>query len=241
MPFYVQTPRKSLLIFVVPKRQKSPILDPKKGTVSLGGVPTTPDPNTFAKVSQYKWEAYRDTNWWCIYYFCQEGGILLQKYRDRNGRCIAVLFKSIGVRGWFDSPDSLWERQFATLYLFHAYTGGAGVSEACLRLPMGTRGVKASASNGMFGLITEYSLEALRQATMHWTNSSWPQFVSGMPKKGLHSKTHINTQDFHRIFGGNFACVYVCMYVCMYVSMYLCMCFSLFPTKRQYDPNKRTC
>ena len=22
-----------------------------------------------AKVSRYKWEPYRDTNWWCIYYF----------------------------------------------------------------------------------------------------------------------------------------------------------------------------
>ena len=36
---------------------------------------------------------------------CQQEGILLQKYRDRNGRCIAILFKSIGVRGRFDSPD----------------------------------------------------------------------------------------------------------------------------------------
>ena len=39
--------------------------------------------------------------------FCQEEGILLQKYRDRNGRCIAILFKSIGVRGRLDSPDAL--------------------------------------------------------------------------------------------------------------------------------------
>ena len=31
----------------------------------------------------------------------------MQKYRDRNGRCIAILFKSIGVRGRFDSPDKL--------------------------------------------------------------------------------------------------------------------------------------
>ena len=38
--------------------------------------------------------------------FCQEEGILLQKYRDRNGRCIAILFKGIGVRGRFDSPDN---------------------------------------------------------------------------------------------------------------------------------------
>ena len=38
--------------------------------------------------------------------FCQEEGILLQRYRDRNGRCIAILFKSTGVRDQFDSPDS---------------------------------------------------------------------------------------------------------------------------------------
>ena len=40
-----------------------------RGKLVLGGVPTTPDPNTSAKVSRYKWEAYRDTNWWCIHYF----------------------------------------------------------------------------------------------------------------------------------------------------------------------------
>ena len=37
--------------------------------------------------------------------FCQEEGILLQKYRDRNGRCIMILSKSVGVRGRFYSPD----------------------------------------------------------------------------------------------------------------------------------------
>ena len=37
--------------------------------------------------------------------FCQEEGILLQKHRDRNGRCIAILSKSIGVRGQFDLPS----------------------------------------------------------------------------------------------------------------------------------------
>ena len=40
---------------------------------TIGGVPTTPDPNTSAKVSRYKWEAYRDTNWWCIYYCLPTG------------------------------------------------------------------------------------------------------------------------------------------------------------------------
>ena len=59
-------------------------------------------------------QKYRDTNGRRIVIqiggvyttFCQEEGILLQKYRDRNGRCIAILFKSIGVRGRFDSPES---------------------------------------------------------------------------------------------------------------------------------------
>ena len=39
--------------------------------------------------------------------FCQEEeGMLLQKYHDRRGRCITILFnKSIGVGGRCDSPD----------------------------------------------------------------------------------------------------------------------------------------
>ena len=40
----------------------------------VGGFPTTPDPNTSAKASRYKWEAYRDANWWCTYYFLPRGG-----------------------------------------------------------------------------------------------------------------------------------------------------------------------
>ena len=72
----------------------------------IGAVPTTPDPNTSAKVSRYKWEAYHDTNWWCIYYLLPRGGhTFAKKYRDRNGRRIAILFKSIGVRGWCDYPE----------------------------------------------------------------------------------------------------------------------------------------
>ena len=37
--------------------------------------------------------------------FRQEEGIFVPKYRDKNGRCMAILFKSIGVRGRFDSLD----------------------------------------------------------------------------------------------------------------------------------------
>ena len=56
-----------------------------QGNTFLRSVPTTPDPNTSAKVSRYKWEAYRDTNWWCLYYFLPRGGILLQKYAIEMG------------------------------------------------------------------------------------------------------------------------------------------------------------
>ena len=31
--------------------------------------------------------------------------MLLQNYRDGNGRCIAIFFNDIGVRGGFDSPE----------------------------------------------------------------------------------------------------------------------------------------
>ena len=37
-------------------------------------VPTTPDPNTSTKVLRYEWEAQRDTNWCCVYYFLPRGG-----------------------------------------------------------------------------------------------------------------------------------------------------------------------
>ena len=44
------------------------------GRALFGGVPPTPDPNTSATASRYKWEAYRDTNWWCIEYSLPRGG-----------------------------------------------------------------------------------------------------------------------------------------------------------------------
>ena len=41
-------------------------------------------------------------------YFLPRGGhTFAQKYRDRNGRCIAIVFKSIGVRGRFGSPEKV--------------------------------------------------------------------------------------------------------------------------------------
>ena len=61
----------------------------------LGGVPTTPD-LIFLQND-------RDTNGsrtviqigGVCTTFCQEGGILLQKYRDRDGRRIAILYESM--------------------------------------------------------------------------------------------------------------------------------------------------
>ena len=44
--------------------------------------------------------------------FCQEDGMLLQKYRDRNERCIAILHNNIGVGGRFDSPEDMVSQVF---------------------------------------------------------------------------------------------------------------------------------
>ena len=52
--------------------------------------------------------------------FCQEEGIFLQKYRNRNGRCIAILFESIRVRGLCDSCErSSAREQVGVRFLFH--------------------------------------------------------------------------------------------------------------------------
>ena len=73
-------------------------------------------------------QKYRDTNGRRIVIqisgayatFCQEGGILLQKHGNRNGRCIAILFTSIGVRGRFDSSDkSSSTRTYSLQYCCH--------------------------------------------------------------------------------------------------------------------------
>ena len=36
----------------------------------------------------------------------QQDGIFLQRHRDTNGRCIAIFFKRIVVRGQYASPES---------------------------------------------------------------------------------------------------------------------------------------
>ena len=74
----------------------------------LGSVPTTPDPNTSAKVSRYKGSSIVIQLGGIYTHFCQEEGILLQKYHNRSGSRIAILFhRSIEFRGRFESPDEL--------------------------------------------------------------------------------------------------------------------------------------
>ena len=93
-PYRVQkTPRTRNLPRILSRRLFLRV--PVSGT-EIGGVPTTPDPSTSAKASRYKWEPYRDTNSWCIYYFLPSRGHTFAKYGDRNGRCIAILFKVSG-------------------------------------------------------------------------------------------------------------------------------------------------
>ena len=75
--------------------------------LSIGGVPTTPDPHTSAKASRYKWEAYRDTNWSCICYFVPRGRrYFCQNIAIKMGGVSRYFSKSIGIRGRLDSPHS---------------------------------------------------------------------------------------------------------------------------------------
>ena len=78
-----------------------------KGRAQSECVPTTPDLSAYAKLSHCKWEPYRNSFGSACAAFSQEEGILSQKYHDRNGRRIAILFKNIGVRGQVDMtpPD----------------------------------------------------------------------------------------------------------------------------------------
>ena len=64
--------------------------------------------------------------------FCQEEGILLQKHRDRNGRCIAILFKSIGVKGRFDYPEIYYTEQIFRILLMGGMLMGGTVCERLL-------------------------------------------------------------------------------------------------------------
>ena len=72
------------------------------------GAPTTRDPNTSAEESRNGRRIVIQVGG--VYAsFCQrEGseGILLEKYRDKNRRCIAMLSQNIGAKGRFDSPDN---------------------------------------------------------------------------------------------------------------------------------------
>ena len=55
-------------IWPLPPKQKKKLTRPPgivTRTPIIGGVPKAPDPNTSAKVSRCKWEAYRNINWWC--------------------------------------------------------------------------------------------------------------------------------------------------------------------------------
>ena len=82
------------------------LIEIKKREGTIGGVPTTRHPNTSAEVSRHKWGRIVIQIGGVYTTFCQAEGILSQKYRDKNGRCIAILFKNIGVRGRFDSSET---------------------------------------------------------------------------------------------------------------------------------------
>ena len=62
-------------------------------TCSFLGVPTIPDPDATAKALRHKWEAYAIQTGSVNIPSSLEDGMLLLKYRDANGRRIAIVDK----------------------------------------------------------------------------------------------------------------------------------------------------
>ena len=56
---------------------------------------------TCVKVPRYKWEPYRDTNWWCIDYFQRRGGHTLAKAWEMH----RDTFHKYQGHGRFGFPD----------------------------------------------------------------------------------------------------------------------------------------
>ena len=83
----------------------------------LGGVPMTPDPNTSAQVSQYQWEAYRDTNW-CIRLSAKRMAYLCESIAIEMGGVSRYFSKVLGSR--IDVPLLI----FAYNLSFFTYCGG---------------------------------------------------------------------------------------------------------------------
>ena len=80
--------------------------------------PTTPGPNTSAKASQYKWQPYRNANCCgvCTAFTQEEGILLQQEHRDRNGRFMGNHYPSPNVKNPWDS-----NRKFAKSACFKGY------------------------------------------------------------------------------------------------------------------------
>ena len=102
----------------------------------IGSVPTTPDPDTSARASRYKWEPYRDTIGGVYTTFCQEEGMFLQKYRDRNGGVSRYFSKVPGSGIDFillneDDSCTSWKASFRTMSQSIAGTQCAKESYNC--------------------------------------------------------------------------------------------------------------
>ena len=89
-----------------------------------------PNPNTFAKISRYKWEqsgvyaAFSGTA-----HQCKSIATEMEAYRDRNGRRVAILLKNVSGSGadltllnYFVPCDGLGEQRGR----LHSFPGGLG-------------------------------------------------------------------------------------------------------------------
>ena len=131
-------------------------------SLKFGRLPTTPDPNTSARALRYKWEAYRDTNWWCIYYFLPRVGHTFAKVSRHNWE---VDHNHVNALQKYRGQGSMW---------FSRWMAGT-FSVNCL-------------SCGITYHSSLHSLNALPK--IQWTDASLHWFLlRHIPFPKLHSKT----------------------------------------------------
>ena len=88
---------KSLVVAIRNSNRKSQLDQSAQFGELNWGCSMTPHPNTSLKASRYKWEPYRDTSWWCTYYFQPRASstcFCKVSRQNRDGRCTARLFQS---------------------------------------------------------------------------------------------------------------------------------------------------
>ena len=170
---------------------------------------------------------------------CQDEDILLQKYRDRNGWCTVMLFKSVRVRGRCDPPpfvdisiclihDNFIKILFSTLVLKH-------VLPAQLGLNMRNSKLLANNARNLCTRILKSPTPTFREncagAPPAQISHNLCTFFKGIAKGGVKNR---NKQGGVSVCLrlSTFSCVCLRFRLCVFASAFVCFCLRLFAFAR---------